>query len=67
MDIETLKQQRAALITRIDILKAYRNHEYYATDGIFRDRVDHDLREAQERERALGREIEGYSKSDSQL
>jgi hypothetical protein len=39
MDIETLKQQRAALITRIDILKAYRNHEYYATDGIFRDRV----------------------------
>jgi hypothetical protein len=67
MDLGELKQQHAALITRIDILKAYRNHEYYATDGIFRDRVDHDLREAQEREGVLAREIEGYSKPDSQL
>jgi hypothetical protein len=67
MDLGELKQQHAAIITRVGIMEAFLNNARAMGYQTAIDKIAHDLRVVQEEAARLGREIEGYTTRDSQL
>jgi hypothetical protein len=67
MDLTELKERHAALITRVGIMEAFLANARTMGYQTAIDKIAHDLRVVQEEAARLGREIEGYSKPDSQL
>lgn len=67
MDLDQLKQQHAALVTRVGIMEAFLANARTMGYQTAIDKIAHDLRLAQEEAGRLGREIEGYTTHDTRL